>query len=165
MTTTTINNQPVHWTNSCFIKDFSQVITSHLQSKLQNYSSPLTTPSTVHVDKKTASFILLWCLLHLANGRAERTEWTQGCAGEVWQHCFTLTGVINSKAIKTRWKAAEVALTPSRAPTMLEQRFSDCCSSLVPYHIKQDHHHQWWINPPWLIKPKIFIVTFNTSLL
>lgn len=55
----------------------------------------------------------------------QSTEWKH-CAGEVWQHCFTLTGVINLKAIKTRWRAAEVALTPMRAPTMPEQRFFYC---------------------------------------
>lgn len=48
----------------------------------------------------------------------QRIEWKHGCAGEVWQHCFTLAGVINSEAIKTRWRAAEVSLTlcqPRRA--------------------------------------------------
>lgn len=44
----------------------------------------------------------------------QRIERRHGCAGEVWQHCFTLAGVINSEAIKTRWRAAEVTLTLSQ---------------------------------------------------
>lgn len=57
----------------------------------------------------------------------QRMEWQHGCAGEIWQHCVTFTGVINSQAIKTRWSAAEVTLMlsqPQRAQPLLESHFS-----------------------------------------
>lgn len=57
----------------------------------------------------------------------QRMEWQHGCAGEIWQHCVTFTGVINSQAIKTRWSAAEVTLMlsqPQRTQPLLESHFS-----------------------------------------
>lgn len=57
---------------------------------------------------------LIHCENPIRSAGEQRMEWKHGCAGEVWQHCFTLSGVINLEPIKTRCRAAEVTLTHSQ---------------------------------------------------
>lgn len=59
-----------------------------------------------------------------------RMEWQNGCAGEIWQHRVTLTRVINSQAIKTRWSAAEVTLMLSQ-PRKTQPLLGRHCSVAV----------------------------------
>lgn len=114
------------------------------------------TKPTRRVKRRTSYPSQVFSIQHSSTSEAsiwpagvKRIEWRHGCAGEVWQHCFTLTGVINSEAIKTRWRAAEVTLTlsqPQRAQLCQERDLSIAVNLLSCVILRDNQNYILIIN-------------------